>query len=135
MDIIEILKKDYHNFPDNQTYNIYAENVYFRDPLNQFRGVKRYQKMIDFLSSFFQDIHLELHNITQKEEKIQTEWTLNMTSPLPWKPRLSIPGWSELKLNRDNLIVSHIDYWHISPFELLQQNFFWSKPEKNERKS
>ena len=127
MDIIEILTEDYRKFPDNQTYQIYAEDVYFQDPLNQFRGVKRYQQMIGFLSSFFQNINLELHNITQEEAKIRTEWTLNMTSPLPWKPRLSIPGWSELKLNQDNLIVSHIDYWHISRFNLIQQNFFWRK--------
>ena len=127
MDIIKIIKEDYQNFPDKQTYDIYAEDVYFQDPLNQFRGVKRYQQMIGFLSSFFQDINLELHDITQKEDKIQTEWTLSMTSPLPWKPRLSIPGWSELKLNQDNLVSSHIDYWHISRFNLLQQNFFWRK--------
>ena len=127
MDITKILKEDYQTFPDRQTYNLYAEDVYFKDPLNEFRGVKRYQKMIGFLSSFFQDINLELHNITQKEDKIQTEWTLSMTSPLPWKPRLSIPGWSELQLNQDNLIISHIDYWHISRFNLLQQNFFWRK--------
>ncbi|MDJ0691247.1 MAG: DUF2358 domain-containing protein [Xenococcaceae cyanobacterium MO_188.B32] len=125
MDIIEIVKKDYQHFPNNQTYQIYAEDVYFQDPLNQFRGVKRYQQMIGFINSFFQNINLELHNITREEDKIKTEWTLSMTSPLPWKPRLSIPGWSELKLNRDNLIISHIDYWHISRFSLLRQNFFW----------
>lgn len=127
MDIIKILKEDYQNFPLNQTYDIYAEDVYFQDPLNRFRGVQRYQKMIGFLSSFFQDINLELHEITQKGDKIKTEWTLKMNSPLPWKPRLSIPGWSELKLDQDNLITSHIDYWHISRWHLLQQNFFWRK--------
>ena len=29
MDIIEILKDDYQRFPENQTYNIYAKDVYF----------------------------------------------------------------------------------------------------------
>ena len=132
MDIVKTLKQDYQNFPDNQTYEIYAEDVYFKDPLNEFRGIQRYQKMIDFLGSFFKDVNLELHDISQTENKIKTEWTLKMTSPLPWKPRLSIPGWTELKLNQDNLIVSHIDYWHISRFNVLQQNFFWGKPEKDE---
>lgn len=127
MDIIQTLKQDYQNFPHNQTYAIYAEDVYFQDPLNEFTGIERYQKMIGFLESFFKNINLELHNIKQTEDKIKTEWTLNMTSPLPWKPHLSIPGWSELKLNQDNLIISHIDYWHISRFNLLQQNFFSGK--------
>lgn len=127
MDIVEILKRDYQNFPENQTYQIYADNVYFKDPLNEFKGIKQYQKMIGFLGSFFQDINLELHNIMRQEDKIKTEWTLNMTSPLPWKPLLSIPGWSELELNQDDLIISHIDYWHISRWHLLQQNLFFSK--------
>ena len=135
MDIVQTLKQDYQRFPDNQTYEIYAEDVYFKDPLNEFRGVQKYRKMIGFLGSFFKDVNLELHNISQTENNIKTEWTLNMTSPLPWQPRLSIPGWTELKLNQDNLIISHVDYWHISSFDLLQQNFFWRKPEKDGKKS
>jgi len=36
MDIIAILQQDYQRFPLDQTYDIYADNVYFQDPLNQF---------------------------------------------------------------------------------------------------
>ena len=122
--LIEILKEDYQRFPDNQTFEIYAEDVYFKDPLNEFRGVKKYREMIGFLSNFFSNIEMEVHNVTQEDTKIKTEWTLNMTPPLPWKPRLSIPGWSELEVSEDNLIASHIDYWHISPWNVLSQNFF-----------
>jgi Uncharacterized conserved protein (DUF2358) len=121
MNIVEILKEDYQRFPIEQTFSIYASNVYFKDPLNQFRGIKRYQEMIGFLSKFFKDIHMELHEIKQTEDAIDTEWTLSMTAPLPWKPRLAIPGRSELKLDRNQLITSHIDYWHISRFDVLKQ--------------
>lgn len=123
MKITEIVKHDYQNFPQQQTYSIYAENVYFEDPLNKFTGLKRYQKMIKLIETLFKNIHLELHSIEQKEKTIITEWTLNMTSPLPWKPRLSIPGWSELKLNEQELIISHCDRWEITPWQLLLQNF------------
>ena len=127
MNIVEILNQDYQRFPENQTYEIYAQDVYFKDPLNEFRGIARYQKMISFLDNFFEDIKLEVHQIEQQGEIIKTEWTLNMTSPLPWKPSLSIPGWTELQLNSEGLIVSHIDRWHISPWQVLQQNLFWRK--------
>ena len=127
MDVVEILKADYQRFPENQTYNIYTEDVYFKDPLNEFRGIERYKKMIGFLGTFFGNINLEMHDIVREGELIKTEWTLNMTSPLPWKPQISIPGWTELKLNSAELIVSHIDRWHISPWSVLQQNFFWRK--------
>ena len=130
-DLVQILREDYQRFPENQTYEIYAESVYFKDPLNEFRGVKKYREMIGFLGSFFSNIEMEVHNVTQTESKIKTEWTLHMTSPLPWKPRLSIPGWSDLEVNQDNLIVSHIDRWHISPWNVLTQNFDWSKKRHN----
>ena len=125
-DLVEILKADYARFPADQTYSIYAEDVYFKDPLNEFRGVKKYKSMIKFLSTFFGNVQMDVHDVTQQEDSIKTEWTLHMTSPLPWQPRLSIPGWSELGV-KDNKIASHVDYWHISPWSVLRQNFFSDK--------
>ncbi len=133
-DITEIVKQDYQHFPEHQTFEIYAKDVYFKDPLNEFRGVERYQKMISFLGTFFQDVNLELHDITRNENIIKTEWTLKMTPPLPWKPRLAIPGWSELNLNSQELIISHIDYWHISRWDVLKQNFIFVKKVHNHNK-
>ncbi|MGC1524708.1 MAG: DUF2358 domain-containing protein [Phormidesmis sp.] len=54
---------------------------------------------------------------------ITTHWTLNMTAPMPWSPRLSIPGRSELGLNAKRLIESHIDYWNCSRLDVLMQVF------------
>lgn len=123
MTIIDILKQDYQQFPNNQTYSIYADNVYFEDPMNKFRGLKRYQQMIGFIKTWFLDIQLDLHNITQIDNNIETCWTLSWTTPLPWKPRISIPGRSELKLNSHNLIESHIDYWDCSRLDVVKQLF------------
>lgn len=123
MDIIPILKEDYQRFPDNQTYTIYTPDVFFKDPLNEFRGLERYKKMIGFIKTWFIDPHLDLQDISQSGDRIQTRWTLSWTTPLPWKPRISIPGWSELTLNAEGLITSHIDYWDISRLEVLKQLF------------
>lgn len=131
MDIIAILKADYQRFPVNQTYNIYAENVYFQDPLNNFRGVKRYQKMIKFIQSWFLNCQMDLHDIQKLENTIKTEWTLSWNTPLPWKPRIAISGWSELKLNSEGLIVSHVDYWYCSPFDVIKQHFFIKREQGN----
>jgi hypothetical protein len=124
MDIIEILKQDYQKFPHDQTYNIYAENVFFKDPMNQFRGIKRYQKMIDFIKNWFKNPHLDLHDIQRSDDTITTRWTLSWTTPLPWNPRISIPGWSELKINADELICAHIDYWNCSRLDVIRQHIF-----------
>jgi Uncharacterized conserved protein (DUF2358) len=123
MNIIEILKEDYQRFPENQTYSIYAENVYFQDPLNKFTGLERYKKMIKFIHTWFINCKMDVHDLKQDGNNIKTEWTLSWNSPLPWKPKISISGWSELSLDSDNLICSHIDYWHTPPLEVVKQNF------------
>ena len=123
MDIIKILKEDYQRFPADQTYSIYAENVFFQDPLNKFRGVKRYEQMIGFIDTWFIDVKMDLHNISQSGDTIKTDWTLTWNTPLPWKPRIAIPGWSELRLNDNGVIVSHIDYWNCSRIDVLKQHF------------
>ena len=126
MDIIEILKQDYQRFPVDQTYSIYAEDVFFKDPLNEFRGIERYKQMIGFIGTWFLNLKLDLHDIRRDGDSIVTRWTLSWNTPLPWKPRISIPGWSELRLNGDDLIVSHIDYWDCSRLDVLKQHLFLS---------
>ncbi|TVQ47246.1 MAG: DUF2358 domain-containing protein [Gloeocapsa sp. DLM2.Bin57] len=124
MDIIEILQQDYQKFPQEQNYTIYAANVYFKDPLNEFRGLARYQSMIQFIDKWFRNVKLDVHEIKRQEQQIDTEWTLSWNSPLPWQPRINISGRSELLLNNDNQIISHIDYWYCSPWDVLRQHFF-----------
>lgn len=124
MNIIQILTEDYQRFPVDQTYSIYAEDVYFQDPLNKFTGVERYKQMIKFIKTWFIDTKMDLHGIQRLGDTIKTEWTLSWNSPLPWKPRIHISGWSELRLNSQGLIVSHIDYWNCSRLNVLRQHLF-----------
>jgi Uncharacterized conserved protein (DUF2358) len=123
MDIIEILKEDYQRFPVNQTYSIYAQDVYFEDPMNKFSGVERYKQMIRFIETWFLNLKFDLHDIRRLEDTIKSEWTLSWNTPVPWKPRISISGWSELRLNSQGLIASHIDYWNCSRLDVLKQHF------------
>jgi len=123
MDILEILQADYQRFPKDQTYSIYAEDVYFKDPMSEFRGRDRYQRTIQFIDTWFTEPKLDLHKIQRNGNQIRSDWTLNWTTPLPWKPRIAIGGWSELEVNQQDLIISHIDYWHCSRFDVLKQHF------------
>jgi hypothetical protein len=122
-DILTTLQGDYENFPHQQTFDVYAPDVYFKDPLTEFRGLERYQQMIQFLDRWFQAIDLQLHAMEQQGDGITTRWTLSWTSPLPWKPHISISGRSELTLNQKGLIASHIDYWDCSPWNVFKQHF------------
>lgn len=123
MDILEIVKRDYRNFPEHQTYDAYAEDVYFKDPLNEFRGRDRYRQNIEFIGHWFRNVQLDLHAIERQGQLVKTEWTLNWNTPLPWSPRISIPGWTELTLDDDGKIASHIDYWNCSRWDVVKQHF------------
>jgi hypothetical protein len=122
MDILQRLREDYQRFPRDQSYDLYAADVFFKDPMNEFRGVQRYREMIGFIQRFFQQPQLDLHEIQQNGDDIRTDWTLSWTTPLPWQPRIRIAGWSELKLDAAGQICSHIDYWHCSKLDVLKQH-------------
>lgn len=122
--IIETLRADYQRFPLDQTYSIYALDVCFQDPVFKFRGLELYKWMIKFIHIFFTNLQMDLHHIEQDQNMIKTEWTLSWNASLPWKPRISISGWTQLGLNNQGLISSHIDYWHCSRLDVLKQHLF-----------
>ena len=124
MDIVEALKADYARFPENQTYSLYAADVWFKDPLTSFKGVGRYRSMIGFMERWFQAVEMELHNIQQIDQRIDTTWTLRWIAPVPWRSKISISGRSELTLNEAGLVQSHVDYWDCSRLDVLKQLFF-----------
>jgi hypothetical protein len=121
--ILTVLRTDYDRFPADQTYSIYAEDVYFKDPMTEFRGIARYQQMIGLIQTWFLDCRMEVHGLHQDGDLIHSEWTLRWRTPLPWKPAIAISGRSELTLNAAGLIASHIDYWHCSKLDVVKQHF------------
>ncbi|TVP68088.1 MAG: DUF2358 domain-containing protein [Leptolyngbya sp. LCM1.Bin17] len=122
MDLLEQIRLDYQQFPKHQSYHLYADDVYFKDPLNEFRGVRRYQAMIGFIDRWFHDIDLQLHQIDYTSpNQIRTQWTLRWVAPVPWRPPMGIPGHSELGVRDDGKIISHIDYWDCSRLSVLGQ--------------
>jgi hypothetical protein len=121
--LVEVLREDYARFPADQTYSIYAKDVWFKDPMNEFRGIDRYRTMIKFIETWFIDVQMDLLAIEQVENEIKTRWVLSWNAPLPWKPRMAIPGWSELKVNSEGLISEHVDYWECSRLDVLKQVF------------
>jgi hypothetical protein len=123
MNMVEALRADYARFPEGQTYALYAENVLFVDPFNNFRGRERFRQMVSWMTQWFKHLRLELHQISQTGNHIETRWTLSWQAPLPWQPAVQVSGWSELELDEEGLIASHIDHWDCSRLDLLRQHF------------
>jgi hypothetical protein len=126
---IEILKRDLPTlFEKDISYNIYTQDILFRDPVNKFKGKLNYRIIFWTLrfhgQLFFTKIHFDLHDVSQSEENIiLAEWTVRGTLRLPWKPNLFFKGYSTYKLNRNGLIYEHIDTWDRKPSKILQQFF------------
>ena len=122
--VCDRIRQDYARFPADQSYDLYAEDVYFRDPLNEFTGVDQYQDMIGFIAKWFQQPQLDLHRLEKTGDRtFETYWTLSWITPLPWQPTVAIPGWTEYRLNDTGQIVSHVDYWNCSRWAVLGQIF------------
>lgn len=119
--ILDQLRQDYGRFPAAQSYHLYAEDVYFEDPLNRFRGRQRYQSMIRFMQTWFQDVKMVVHELAQEDQQITSRWTLEWRAPLPWRPKMAISGRSELLLDTAGKICSHIDYWDCSRWDVVKQ--------------
>eukprot|EP00741_Cyanophora_paradoxa_P020306 tig00021244_g19599.t1 len=121
--IVDLLKHELPSMfePGNSVdYSIYAQDVFFQDPLNKFNGIGKYRQNISFLQTFFKDSKLDLHDIYTDvtaggEDVVVTRWTLSMTAPFPWRPRLAFTGTSEYVLGPEGTVVRHIDKWDSLP--------------------
>ncbi|MEB3274878.1 MAG: DUF2358 domain-containing protein [Prochlorothrix sp.] len=127
-DLLDTLRQDYAHFPHQQSYDIYDAEVFFKDPMTQFRGLKRYQEMIQFMTTWFKDPRLELRDISQTGDRVETRWLLTWTTPLPWQPRIAISGQTEMRLNAEGKVISHIDTWDCSRWDVLKQHFPTASP-------
>jgi hypothetical protein len=127
--IIQTLKHDLPTlFQRDISYDIYSSDIYFRDPVNTFKGKFNYRIIFWTLRFharlFFTAIYFDLHDVRQTDEQtILATWTVRGTLRVPWKAKLYFDGNSTYKLNADCLIYDHIDTWDRKPTEILKQFF------------
>jgi hypothetical protein len=117
-------------FQEDISYDIYSQTIFFRDPVNTFRGKFNYRIIFWTLRFhgrlFFTELFFDVHQVyPASENTIRAEWTVRGTLRLPWKPKLLFNGYSIYTLNAEALIQEHIDTWDRSPREILAQ--FWQK--------
>ena len=115
-------------FAKDICYDIYTQDIYFKDPVNKFKGKFQYRMVYWTLrfhaKAFFTQIYFDLHDVHQsKEDTIVAKWTVRGTLRLPWKAQIFFNGYSDYKLNPEGLIYEHIDTWDREPGEILRQFF------------
>ncbi len=129
--VINTLKEDLPTlFEKDISYDIYTQDIYFKDPVNTFKYKFNYRIIFWTLRFharlFFTQIYFDVHEVYQSaEDTILAKWTVRGVLRVPWKAGLLFNGYSTYKLNQDNLIYEHIDTWDRKPGEILRQ--FWQR--------
>lgn len=127
--LIETLKHDLPIlFEKDISYEIYTQDIYFKDPVNTFKYKFNYRIIFWTLRFharlFFSEIYFDVHEVEQSaNETVLAKWTVRGVLRVPWKAKLFFNGYSTYKFNADGLIYQHIDTWDRNPGEILQQ--FW----------
>ncbi|KAK3250239.1 hypothetical protein CYMTET_40374 [Cymbomonas tetramitiformis] len=114
-DAIRTLRRELPTlFYKELTYDIYREDVVFRDPRNTFYGLKNYKRIFStlrfFASVFFQkqSLWLDILRIWQpREGRIKVRWCIRGLPLLPWAVEGTFDGTSEFKLDRSGKIYEH----------------------------
>ncbi|MEM8676372.1 MAG: DUF2358 domain-containing protein [Cyanobacteria bacterium P01_G01_bin.67] len=115
-------------FTTDLTYDIYTKDIYFRDPVNTFKGKFNYRIIFWTLrfhgQLFFTSLYFDLHDVQQTAaDTIIANWTVRGTLRVPWQAKIFFNGYSTYKLTSEGLIYEHIDTWDRKPSEILKQFF------------
>ena len=101
----------------DEIISYYDENVFFKDPFNEFNGREKLKKL--FIHMFFtlKNPHFVFIDTIENSEGIFLTWDFIFS----YKEKLfKIHGSSHLKLNDEKKIVYHRDYWDVGEELLLK---------------
>ncbi len=124
---IAILNEDLPTlFEKDISYDIYRKDIFFKDPVNQFKWKFNYRIIFWTLrfhgKLFFTQLNFDLHDVEQvAPDMILANWTVRGRLRLPWKADLFFKGYSNYKLDEAGLIYEHIDTWDREPKAILKQ--------------
>ena len=95
----------------------YDENVFFKDPFNEFNGREKLKKLFLHMFITFKNPHFIFIDTIENSEGLFVTWDFIFS----YKEKLlKIHGSSHLKLNFEEKIVYHRDYWDVGEELLLK---------------
>ena len=106
-----------NEFTLDDILSYYDENVFFKDPFNEFNGREKLKKLFLHMFITFKNPHFVFIDTIENSEGIFLTWDFNLS----YKEKLfKIHGSSHLKLNDEKKIVYHRDYWDVGEELLLK---------------
>lgn len=103
-------------FPDlfyrELSFDIYRDDIVFKDPLNTFVGIDNYKSILWALRFhgriFFKALWLDIVSVWQPVENVvMVRWTVHGIPRVPWESRGRFDGTSEYKLDKNGKVFEH----------------------------
>ncbi|XP_059634284.1 uncharacterized protein LOC132276726 [Cornus florida] len=94
------------------SFDIYRDDIVFKDPLNTFAGIENYKSIFWALRFhgriFFKALWVDIISVWQPvESTIIVRWTVHGIPRVPWESRGRFDGISEYKLDKHGKIFEH----------------------------
>ncbi|RDX76773.1 hypothetical protein CR513_43192 [Mucuna pruriens] len=103
-------------FPDlfyrELSFDIYRDDIVFKDPMNTFIGIENYKSIFWALRfhgrMFFKALWVDISSVWQPVENvIMVRWTVHGIPRVPWESHGRFDGTSEYKLDKQGKIFAH----------------------------
>jgi len=89
----------------------YDENIYFRDTVQEIRGIEAFTAMTKRLTDRSQDLSMNIIRAAQLDRDIFIEW--EMTIKFKKNPSSVLYGTSRVTLNQEGKIIEQRDYYDL----------------------
>jgi hypothetical protein len=112
--VLELWSKTYNTEgkPDwSHILPYYADNIYFRDSIQEIRGIEEFTAMAQRLTQRSKDLKMRIVNAVMEGNIIIMEW--EMTLSFKKYPSSILYGASRLTLNEEGKIAEQRDYYDL----------------------
>ncbi|CAN6340432.1 unnamed protein product [Urochloa humidicola] len=94
------------------SFDIYRDDIVFKDPLNNFKGIGNYKRIfwaLRFIGQFFfKAVWIDIVSIWQPVDSvIMIRWIVHGIPRVPWEGNGRFDGTSEYKLDKNGKIYAH----------------------------
>jgi limonene-1,2-epoxide hydrolase len=112
--VLDLWSKTYNTVgkPDwSHILPYYDDNIYFRDSIQEIRGIVEFKAMTERLTKRSKDLKMKIVNAVMEENIILMEW--EMTLSFKKYPSSILYGTSRLTLNKEGKISEQRDYYDL----------------------
>lgn len=92
-----------------------TDDFHFKDPFNEVRSVDAVLRIFEHMFKQVRDPKFSIVSSARKEDTMYVLWDFTFSSRLlEWGKPQRIRGMSVVKVNNEQRVCSHIDYWDAS---------------------